>query len=95
MTLSSTCEVRAPLALSARLLFSVASLAVGDATDRHRRRLFVLPPLSADPSDPGRLSGETRNLGLCVCRSTAVILLSPDEGFEEIANPYADEEEED
>jgi hypothetical protein len=29
-----------------------------------------------------------------VCRSTAVILLCPEEGFEEIANPYADVDEE-
>ena len=87
---------RSLLHLTARLLWP----SFGVTADRRGNtqtvgRCSVLPPLSADPSDPGRLSGETRNLGLCVCRSTAVILLSPDEGFEEIANPYADEEEED
>jgi U6 snRNA-associated Sm-like protein LSm7 len=42
-----------------------------------------------DPNDPGRLTGETRELGICVCRSTAIILLCPNDGMEEIENPFA------
>jgi U6 snRNA-associated Sm-like protein LSm7 len=32
---------------------------------------------------------ETRPLGLVVCRGTSVILVSPVDGMEEIANPFA------
>ncbi|KAF9164237.1 Sm-like protein lsm7 [Actinomortierella ambigua] len=45
-----------------------------------------------DPED-GRLLGETRNLGLIVCRGPAVILISPMDGTMEIANPFIQEEE--
>jgi len=38
-----------------------------------------------------------RNLGLVVCRGTQVSLVHPEDGAEEIANPFlpADDEEED
>jgi hypothetical protein len=42
----------------------------------------------ADPSDPYRLTDETRTLGLVVCRGTQVSLISPVDGMEEIANPF-------
>ncbi|KAG0223101.1 Sm-like protein lsm7 [Actinomortierella wolfii] len=45
-----------------------------------------------DPED-GRLLGETRSLGLIVCRGPAVILISPMDGTMEIANPFIQEEE--
>ncbi|CAK4083588.1 unnamed protein product [Aphanomyces euteiches] len=38
--------------------------------------------------------GKTRELGLLVCRGTSVMLISPVEGTEEIANPFAQEQEE-
>ncbi|KAF0699479.1 Aste57867_9949 [Aphanomyces stellatus] len=38
--------------------------------------------------------GQTRELGLLVCRGTSVMLISPVEGTEEIANPFAQEHEE-
>lgn len=46
----------------------------------------------ADPEDPYRLTDETRPLGLLVCRGTAVMLVSPEDGFEEIANPFQEAE---
>lgn len=41
-----------------------------------------------DPEDHLRSSGETRGLGLIVCRGTSVMLVSPMEGTEEIENPF-------
>lgn len=48
----------------------------------------------ADPNDPLRVTDETRALGLIVCRGTAVMLVSPENGTEEIANPFNMPEEE-
>ena len=45
-----------------------------------------------DPDDPYRLLDETRTLGLTVCRGTSVMLVCPSEGFEEISNPFLQEE---
>jgi len=42
-----------------------------------------------DPDDPYKLSDKKRHLGLVVCRGSAVMLISPTEGTEEIANPFA------
>jgi len=48
-----------------------------------------------DKEDASRLTTETRRLGLVVVRGTQVSLVSPDEGFEEIANPFvADQDDE-
>jgi U6 snRNA-associated Sm-like protein LSm7 len=50
-----------------------------------------------DPEDPEQITGKTRHLGLVVIRGTQVSLVSPEDGLEEIANPFlggADEEEE-
>ena len=48
-----------------------------------------------DSDDPERVTSETRKLGLVVIRGTQVSLVSPEEGTEEIANPFlAGEEEE-
>lgn len=41
-----------------------------------------------DPDDPLRITDETRTLGLVVCRGTAVMLVAPVAGTEEIANPF-------
>ena len=46
-----------------------------------------------DPDDPYRLTEETRSLGLTVCRGPAVMLISPTEGMEEIANPFLQPED--
>eukprot|EP00696_Hemimastix_kukwesjijk_P015415 gnl/Hemi2/360_TR111_c0_g1_i1.p2 gnl/Hemi2/360_TR111_c0_g1~~gnl/Hemi2/360_TR111_c0_g1_i1.p2 ORF type:complete len:125 (+),score=46.20 gnl/Hemi2/360_TR111_c0_g1_i1:30-404(+) len=41
-----------------------------------------------DPNDPTMLSDETRMLGLTVCRGTAVMLVCPEQGTQEIPNPF-------
>lgn len=46
-----------------------------------------------DKDDPTRITDETRTLGLVVCRGTAVMMVSPTQGAEEIANPFAAEED--
>ena len=42
-----------------------------------------------DADDPYKMTNETRALGLVVCRGTSVVLISPQDGMEEIANPFA------
>jgi U6 snRNA-associated Sm-like protein LSm7 len=44
--------------------------------------------------DPYVASGETRPLGRVVCRGTNVTMCAPEEGYEEIANPFAAQPEE-
>jgi hypothetical protein len=48
-----------------------------------------------DPEDPERVTDKTRKLGLVVVRGTQVSLVAPQDGVEEIANPFlaADDEE--
>ena len=46
-----------------------------------------------DPQDHYKTTDETRNLGLVVCRGPQVSLLAPEDGMEEIANPFADDGE--
>jgi len=41
-----------------------------------------------DPDDPMKLTEDRRPLGLVVCRGTAVILVCPADGMEQIANPF-------
>ncbi|ALC49625.1 SmG [Drosophila busckii] len=42
-----------------------------------------------DSDDPSKLSEElTRNLGLVVCRGTALVLICPHDGVEAIPNPF-------
>merc|ERR1712176_433725 len=41
-----------------------------------------------DLDDPFRPSTESRDLGLVVCRGTSVVLISPQDGMEEIPNPF-------
>ncbi|KAK3001953.1 hypothetical protein RJ639_020247 [Escallonia herrerae] len=43
-----------------------------------------------DPDDPVKTTDQTRRLGLIVCRGTAVMLVSPTDGTDEIANPFTD-----
>ena len=55
--------------------------------------LFVWQP---DPDDLQTLTGQKRALGRVVIRGPQVSLISPEEGMEEIANPFlaAEEDEE-
>ena len=52
--------------------------------------MLVISP--TDPEDPTRTTGATRQLGLVVCRGTALVLISPVDGTEEIANPFVQQE---
>ena len=51
------------------------------------------PPRPSDPEDPYALTDETRELGLGVCRGTCVMVLSPLDGTESVANPFNAEAE--
>lgn len=46
-----------------------------------------------DPNDSMRITDDTRTLGVVVCRGTAVTMVSPTTGAEEIANPFLAAEE--
>ena len=48
-----------------------------------------------DSNDPEKITNQTRKLGLVVIRGTQVSLVSPEDGTEEIANPFLDGGEED
>lgn len=41
-----------------------------------------------DSDDPLRVTEDSRNLGLIVCRGTAVMMVAPTNGMESIANPF-------
>lgn len=41
-----------------------------------------------DPDESFKPSDETRNLGLVVCRGTALVLICPQDGVESIPNPF-------
>jgi len=56
-----------------------------DATTKIYVLHLILTP---DPDDPEQITGQTRRLGLVVIRGTQVSLVSPEEGTEEIANPF-------
>ncbi|KAJ8306672.1 hypothetical protein KUTeg_015713 [Tegillarca granosa] len=45
-----------------------------------------------DPDDPYKLTEDTRNLGLVVCRGTSVVLICPADGMEAIANPFVQQD---
>lgn len=49
---------------------------------------------TVDPDDADRITGKSRKLGLVVVRGTQVSLVSPEEGTEEIANPFISNEDE-
>lgn len=49
--------------------------------------------LLRDPEDPYKMTNEKRYLGLVVCRGSAVMLISPEDGAEEIANPFDTQQE--
>lgn len=56
----------------------------------------VLTPalsFSADPDDQYKLTEDTRQLGLVVCRGTSVVLICPQDGMEAIPNPFIQQQE--
>jgi hypothetical protein len=54
-----------------------------------------LLPMVADPEDLQKVTGKTRKLGRVVIRGPQVSLISPEDGMEEIANPFLAAEEDD
>jgi U6 snRNA-associated Sm-like protein LSm7 len=50
--------------------------------------------MHTDPEDMERVTDKSRKLGLVVIRGTQVSLVSPEEGMEEIANPFLQQAEE-
>lgn len=44
--------------------------------------------IPTDSEDPNRITDKKRKLGLIVVRGTQVSLVSPEDGMEEIANPF-------
>ena len=54
---------------------------------------MLLTRAGADPDDPLRLTEATRSLGLVVLRGTAVMVVAPTDGTEEIANPFLEQGE--
>ena len=57
-------------------------------------RYFLPHYFVIDPNDPSVITENTRKLGLVVCRGTQVSLISPEDGMEEIANPFIGDDEE-
>jgi U6 snRNA-associated Sm-like protein LSm7 len=49
--------------------------------------------LIIDPKDLSQVTDKTRQLGLIVVRGTQISLISPSDEMEEIANPFAEAEE--
>ena len=49
---------------------------------------YCLFPCIIDPDDLNNITDKTRKLGLVVIRGTQVSLVSPEDGTEEIANPF-------
>jgi hypothetical protein len=47
----------------------------------------------SDPEDHSQVTSQKRRLGLIVVRGTQVSLLSPQDGVEEIANPFVEAED--
>ncbi len=47
----------------------------------------------SDPNDMQQVTDQTRKLGLVVVRGTQVSLVAPQDGVEEIANPFVAQEE--
>lgn len=45
-----------------------------------------------DPDDPFKVTDDTRQLGLVVCRGTTIIAICPIDGMESIANPFIQHE---
>jgi U6 snRNA-associated Sm-like protein LSm7 len=48
---------------------------------------------SPDPDDQYKLTEDTRQLGLVVCRGTSVVLICPQDGMEAIPNPFIQQQD--
>ena len=52
-----------------------------------------LPSSPTDPDDQYKLTEDTRQLGLVVCRGTSVVLICPQDGMEAIPNPFIQQQD--
>ncbi|XP_039103941.1 U6 snRNA-associated Sm-like protein LSm7 isoform X1 [Hyaena hyaena] len=50
-------------------------------------------PPGRDPDDQYKLTEDTRQLGLVVCRGTSVVLICPQDGMEAIPNPFIQQQD--
>lgn len=48
----------------------------------------MFPFMRADPEDPSVITDKQRKLGLIVARGTAVTVINPFDGTQEIENPF-------
>lgn len=55
--------------------------------------LKVFRYLHTDPDDQYKLTEDTRQLGLVVCRGTSVVLICPQDGMESIPNPFIQQQD--
>lgn len=56
--------------------------------------LYNLPiVVYPDPDDQLKLTEDTRQLGLVVCRGTSVVLICPQDGMEAIPNPFIQQQD--
>ena len=51
------------------------------------------PSSPTDPDDQYKLTEDTRQLGLVVCRGTSVVLICPQDGMEAIPNPFIQQQD--
>ena len=58
-----------------------------DPEDSSRRMLIV------DPDNKDKMMEKTRKLGIVVCRGSAVMFICPDDGTQEIENPFQDDDD--
>ncbi|EJK75649.1 hypothetical protein THAOC_02624 [Thalassiosira oceanica] len=73
----------------------LVNLVLDDCDEFIRGWLGVETRISGYSNDPEKITNKTRKLGLVVIRGTQVSLVSPEDGTEEIANPFLDGGEED
>ncbi|KAJ8782498.1 hypothetical protein J1605_010022 [Eschrichtius robustus] len=62
-------------------------LGVGSRTPRRAS------PTRHHPDDQYKLTEDTRQLGLVVCRGTSVVLICPQDGMEAIPNPFIQQQD--
>ncbi|TFK01271.1 vomeronasal type-2 receptor 26-like [Platysternon megacephalum] len=62
-------------------------------SSRKLKRLLGFNIFDYDPDDQYKLTEDTRQLGLVVCRGTSVVLICPQDGMEAIPNPFIQQQE--
>jgi U6 snRNA-associated Sm-like protein LSm7 len=70
------------------------SLVLEGVVEYHLRAISKSFFLLLDPNDLSQVTDKTRKLGQVVCRGTQVTLICPSDEMEEIANPFAEDAEE-